>query len=432
VLAQVKRALLSTARRAHRRALRAVRRRGPAAAPPAARAWSQPIRVGMYVAANLNVIDGSSVWLQSTAHVLHTDERTGVIIPLRAPDRRPVLTGGLRSLDRVALVDSKPFRRSGGTLTTEEAVEMLEALDERSPFHAVILRSYAVCREAVRRGAFPGRLWAALILEPELDASDPGYRRGMRDIAAAARYVVCQTDAVARELTRLVPEAAGKILLIPPAIPSTSSTPIPAPRRRLLYTGKFAPHYSMLELVEVFAGLRARYPDLEFHVAGDKIFRPPGDPSYPERVERALRGTPGLVWRGGISREDAFALLSEGGIAINVWDPGYMEGLNDLVVPSKTLEYFAAGLPSVLQATSAHREMLGDDYPFFVSGASQVAPAVARLLDDDASYRATSARCRGAAQAFSYENVYSGIAGALDESAAAADARPAPAGRDAS
>ncbi|MFY9587326.1 MAG: glycosyltransferase family 4 protein [Actinomycetota bacterium] len=377
-------------------------------------AFRQPMRVALYSPSSFNTIDGSSVWLQSTARALHEDPRLGIVIPLRADDARGVFTDGLRRLDRVALVDSARFRFGAKDLPVAGVIRMLRWLDARARFDIVILRSYRVCLAAANAGAFAGRLWSAYIWEPERDARDAAYVDGMRVIARASRYVIVQTRRVGAEVERLVPEAAGKILLISPAIPSREGSPLPKPRQRLLYTGKLVPHYRFEELVSLFTTLRSDYPDLEFHVAGDKIPAQKDDPDYRRRILRLLQESPGLVWHGGIAREAVMDLLGEGGVALNVWDPAYAEGLNDLVVPSKTLEYCAAGVPAVVQRTTAHEDMLGSAYPFLVSGVADAEQAVRRLLSDEATYRDAARRARESAEAFSYESVYAGLKPALD------------------
>jgi glycosyltransferase involved in cell wall biosynthesis len=384
-------------------------------------AFRQPVRVALYSPSNLNTIDGSSVWLQSTARVFHEDPRVGIVVPLRASDTRGVFTAAMRRLERVALVDSARFRRGVRSLPVRGLVRMLRWMDARTRFDIVILRGYEICAAACRSGVFAGRLWSAYIYEPERDPRDPTYVEGMRAIARASRYVVCQTDRVRRELEALIPEAAGKVLLIPPAIPSRARTPMPPVTRRLLYTGKLVPHYRFEELIDVFMRLRGDHPDLEFHVAGDKIPAQAEDPDYRRRVLRQLEGTPGLVWHGGISREAVMDLLVSGGVALNVWDPSYAKGLNDLVIPSKTLEYCSAGVPVVVQRTTAHEDMLGASYPFLVEGSNTLEGSVRTLLDDETAYRAAAERSRASAEAFSYESVYAGLKEALGDAASSDD-----------
>ena len=392
--------------------------------PPtfAEKAWSQDLVMALYVGGNLNLIDGSSVWTQTTAEVLHADPRVGVIMPLRFADKRPVITGALRRLDRVALIDSGWFRKGRG-LRVDESVELIRWLDTRHPFDGVILRGYAHCLIAAKKHAFDGRLWSAYILEPERDPNDPEHLEGLRTIARASRYVLVQTEGMRALLESVVPEVAGKTLLVPPAVPPVDASPMPPRSDRLFYTGKFAPQYPFLDLVDVFKRLRREMPSLEFHVAGDKIHKARIRSEFAQSVERALTTTDGLTWHGGIPREDVMALLARGGIALNVWDPAYASTMNDLVVPSKTLDYCAAGVPVIAADTSTHRDLLGSDYPFFALSPADVEPHVRTLLDDPHAYEEAAERCRRAARAFTYEAVAARLRPAFDATMATARGR---------
>ncbi|HJT37484.1 MAG TPA: glycosyltransferase [Actinomycetota bacterium] len=414
------------ARRVARRAVRWVRRKINKPKPPSfiEAAWSREIRVAFYVGANLNIIDGSSVWTQSTAEALHADPRLGIVMPMRYGDMRPVITGSLRSLERVALVDSTWFR-TYRSMSSEEAIECIRWLDGMRRFDVVILRGFELCLTAARKGGFGDRLWSSYILEPERDVNDPEHIAGLNEIVRASRYIVVQTDGMRTLLEGLVPATAGKTVLLPPAIPSTDDLPFPSVEQRLFYTGKFAPQYPFLELVDIFKRLRNQYPALEFHVAGDKIFRTLTDSSFADAVESSLSSTPGLTWHGGIPRTDVLALLARGGIGLNVWDPAYAHTMNDLVVPSKTLDYCSAGVPVIAQDTSTHRGLFGDDYPLLVSGPPDVEDRVELLLKDEALYRESAERCRDAVKQFTYGAVSARLRPAIDETVAAARAEAA-------
>jgi hypothetical protein len=120
-----------------------------------------------------------------------------------------------------------------------------------------------------------------------------------------------------------------------------------------------------------------------------------------------------------MAREDSIQLLASGGIGLNVWDPAYADSMNDLVIPTKTLDYCAAGLPVIAQRTSLHEQMLGADYPLFVAGPTEVGPLVRKLLADPDFYAENAARCRAAAAPFTYESVCARIRPAIDASAGA-------------
>jgi hypothetical protein len=373
---------------------------------------SRRIRVALYSPADLNVIDGSAIWVQAIAETLHVDPDVELTLPLKAPERRDVITRLLRQLDRVELVPA-PARGAGAVegLTNEAALDVLEGLDRQRDFDVILLRSFVLCRLAAERPRLRGRLWSAYVLEPEREIRSATYRADLAAIADASAHVLVQSEEMRALYEQLVPAAAERLALLPPAIPDAPA--VRAPARivpRLIYTGKFHPFYPVRELIGSFGRLRGERPELSFHVAGDKIHRPPDDPTYAPSLERALMGTPGLVWHGGIGRDEVEALLAEGGIALSVWARSHGLWMNDLVISTKLLDYCSVGLPVILNRTFAQESLMGADYPLFIDSVAEVEPLVVRLLGDEALYRAAAERCWEASRRFTYSAVQARLA----------------------
>jgi glycosyltransferase involved in cell wall biosynthesis len=370
----------------------------------------------LYSPSNLNLVDGSAIWVRSVVETLLVDPDVVVTVPLRAPVRREVMTGPLRKLDRVDLVDIHPRlapRASG--LSTPQALNLFERLDAMRPFDEILLRSFVLCGRAVDRPRLRGRIWSCYILEPERDPDAPEYRAEMSRIAEGSKYVAVQSEGMRELLESVVPAARGKTVLLPPAVPDDPPPPAPdQPVRRLIYTGKFHPFYPVEQLIGAFTELRRDVPDLEFHVAGDKFMPIENDPGYPARMESLLRGTPGVVWHGSLSREATTALVAEGGIALNVWDYRHGPRMNDLVVSTKLLDYATARVPIVLTRTRTQVDLLGEDYPLFVDSVEEALPVLRRVLADADLYRRAADRAFEASRAYTYPAVHRLIAPYLD------------------
>lgn len=373
---------------------------------------SRPLRVALYSPADLNVIDGSAIWVQAVAETLHVGPEVEVTVPLRVPVRRDVITRLLRRLERVRVIE--PAEAAGGRadgLTHEAALDLIEALDAADHFDVVLLRSFALCRLAARRRSLRGRLWSAYVLEPERDVRSMAYRADLAAIAEASRHVLLQSEEMRALFETLVPEAADRLALLPPAIPDEPSARAPGGiTPRLIYTGKFHPFYPVAELAETFGRLRRERPELSFHVAGDKIHRLPADPAYAPSIERLLMGTPGLVWHGGMARDDVEALLAEGGVALSVWARDQGPWMNDLVISTKLLDYCSVGLPVVLNRTAAQEGLLGLDYPLFVERVEEVEGLLRRALGDEPLYREAAERCWQASRPYTYRAVHARLA----------------------
>jgi glycosyltransferase involved in cell wall biosynthesis len=361
------------------------------------------MRIGLYGEVNMNLIDGSSVWVQSMAQMLTSLPEVEVTLLLRCAEERQVLTGPLHAHPRIELVDPgigpQPRRR----LSPAEAVDALEALDSERHFDVVLLRGATVTDEACSRGAFPGRLWIY-----HLSESRPGAEaESLRRVAGCADRILCQTEAILALAEAAAPEYAGKLTLLPPMIPApATSDPVPAAEGdrplKLIYAGKFAPEYNFIEMLETFKRLRRSHPEAELHLVGDKIHNPKDDPSFKPRAEAALAETENVVWHGGVSREEVAKLLREADVALSVRHE-MMSRSKEL--STKVLEYGAAGCAVVLNRTPLYEELLGADYPLYATSADETLTALQRVWEDPEIREHAAERCRTAAEAFTFERV---------------------------
>jgi glycosyltransferase involved in cell wall biosynthesis len=355
--------------------------------------------MALYAEVNMNLIDGSSVWVQSVSQTLTQIEGVEVTLLLRAPEQRDVLTAPLRANPHIELVHPEAVSHAQ-PLDVEAALAALERLDRERDFDHVFLRGAGVCGEAARRQAFPGRLWSYYLTPHEFQ---PGQEVDqLRLIAPASERVLCQTEPIRQLARAAVPEQAEKLTLLPPMIPSVPrGTHRPKGRElKLVYAGKFAPEYYFREIIDVFGRLRRTHPDAELHLIGDKIHNPPGDPGFHPAVEAALGETENLVWHGGVSRKKVDALLREADVALSVRHP-----MMDKELATKVLEYGAAGCAVVLNRTALYEDLLGADYPLFAGDPGEILAVLKQVAKSSDLRDEAADRCAEAARAYTFERV---------------------------
>jgi glycosyltransferase involved in cell wall biosynthesis len=363
----------------------------------------RPIRIALYGDINLNIIDGSAIWLASLAQVLHRIDRTEVTVLRKSPPRRDVVTAELDDLPRVSLVSP---RKARANLTPQAALDEIEHLNAARRFDIVLLRGYALCKLAARRPRLAGRLWVYLTDIPQDPSELTDEDRGeLRTIAVASDRLLCQTEELRSYLEGVTPEVADKTILLPPMVPPMFVR-VPGgrarPVRRLFYAGKFAPRWGFLETVAAFRDLRRDHPELELHVAGDKIHNPPDDPGYRPAVEAALERTEGLVWHGGVTRAQVAGLLDNADIALSA---RHRDLDDSLELSTKVLEYGAAGVPVVLNRVPMHSELLGEDYPLFVDDLDGLGGVIADVLAEPDRWTRARDQVRRVAADFTYDRI---------------------------
>lgn len=328
-------------------------------------------RVMLYTHGNANIVDGSIVWLTSMAEAL-TLAGAHVTLLLRANIIDDTMLQDVLANPHITVVE--PFGKTAGTTTTvrllteHEVVERTEALDDQERFDLVICRAVAPCVELARSGRFTGRLWLYPIDIPMPHRIVSAKLSADLDLLVAeADRVLAQTPQARAFLEYRLPQAIGKTLLVNPMLPDELS-PLEKrePRRRLRasYSGKFAPGWRTLEMTQLPTQLAERNVALSITMVGDKIMGDPKDGTWRGRMAEALKDSPGILWAGRVNRKYANALARGADIGL-CWRDEALDSTHEL--STKLLEYCALGVVPIVNRNAGHEELLGSDYPFFVT-----------------------------------------------------------------
>jgi glycosyltransferase involved in cell wall biosynthesis len=373
-------------------------------------AGSRP-RALVYGDVDLNLLDGSAIWVQGVTQALVT-AGCAVTLVLKAPVRTDRLIAPLRDLDGVTIrsphAESLLSGLAEASLTVPQAISVLAAVDAAERHDLVVLRGRNLVVAAAKDGAFEGRLWSYLTDVPQaVPAMTPKHAEDLAAIAKASRYLLCQTEDLRCFLEGSVPAACGKSVLFPPVLPpeavrrdperviATAQAPL-----KLVYTGKFAPRWNTLEMTQLPALLASRGVPAEVHMVGDKIHDDPKDSSYKRRMRAALGevGTPsvpGVIWHGGQPRASAMEIAASGDIGLSWRHPDLDASLE---LSTKVLEFGQLGLPVILNRTPAHEMLLGADYPLFAASLDDVADVAVAALDPAVFALAASRTSEAAAE----------------------------------
>ena len=362
---------------------------------------SRRLKALVYGDVNLNILDGSAIWVQSMTEAL-TRSDVAVRVLLKAPIETPRLVDPLRALPGVSVIDpfSDSLTTARGPLPVPDAVRLLEALDANDRADLVVVRGLRLVGAATA-SALRGRLWTYLTDIPQSPAEmAPETVARLEAIASASRFMLCQTEELRDLLEAMVPAACGRSVLWSPVVPEPT---FPLPSRepltgrdgpvRLVYTGKFAPLWNTLPMTQLPSLLAENGVAAELHMIGDKIHDVPDDPDWSRQMRRALESSPGVIWHGGMSRQAAMELTATADLGLSWRDP-IMDA--SLELSTKVLEFGALDVPAVLNRTPMHERLLGSNYPLFVSGEQDVVAAVAQAVAEPATYeRARAAMAAG-------------------------------------
>ena len=381
-------------------------------------------RVLLYADVDLNLIDGSSIWLTSLVQVLAGIPRTRVTVLQRTPLVRDVVVREARCQGRVDFVDPwtwvaaeseavGPLGPNGRShLQPEAAAQLLRALDAREQHHVLIVRSVPTAHGLTRWPELAARTWL-YVTDPEHYDSGVLLEQ-LRDAHAAGVGLLCQTAEARDAFRSLLGERNGsRFVVLPPMVPELrrSIPAVDSDRPRLAYSGKFSRQYRILEMLNAFDRIRDRRADAVFHVIGDKFNADPTWPRFPTKVKARLLETPGVVWHRGVSRSETTAILRQVHVGASWRDESYDESTE---ISTKTLEYAALGLPILLNPTPIQRGLFGDDYPAYVETEDDFVEAFIELSSSPERYRAVARHVRDVASAFTFERARERLVPLLD------------------
>jgi glycosyltransferase involved in cell wall biosynthesis len=373
---------------------------------------STSIRALVYGDANLNVIDGSSVWVQGAVQALAA-AGCDVTLLVKAPVLSDKLLAPLLTTKGVTV--RKPFEeklvgkavRQTREMTPVQATAVMHKLDREQRFDIILVRGLSLVGSLVADGSFTNRLWTYLTDIPQAIATmTPEIHEDLAKIVVASRFLLCQTEELRSLLETLVPESCGRTALLPPIVPEPdfelperdTSAPVAG---KLVYMGKYAPDWNTLEMTALPAMLAERGQPVEVHMVGDKIHRAPDDPGFAWNMRQALSETPGVVWHGGVSRQQAWRIAATCDVGLSWRDESLDESLE---LSTKLLEYGRLGLPVVLNRTPMHEVLLGSDYPLFVDG-DNIADVIVTATTNKAARQVAAERCSAAARPHSLKEV---------------------------
>lgn len=359
-----------------------------------------PVRLAVYGDLNLNYVDGSAIWAVSLVEALAGLPNVQVSFFLKAAVTKTEVIRPILDLPNVQVIPPDPNGEK--VLSPPAALAAIRSHEGARPYTAVVLRGFALCRQAARESALAGRLWTYLTDIPhQADALGASDRQEIRAIIQASRHVLCQTQQFADYFTSIFPESRGKLHLLPPMIPTQDTDPIGEPARpdgvfRICYAGKFAPLWASREMLATFKDIQQRHGKyVALHVFGDKIHNPPEDPLFKPDVLAGLKKTPGVVWHGRSTRVEVLRQLP--GMSLGwAWRPAALED-HTLELSTKFLEYGISGLPVLLNANPVVRGVLGDDYPLFARTEAQARARLADAMCDASLLAEAGARCKAVA-----------------------------------
>lgn len=343
------------------------------------------MKIAIYADVNMNLIDGSAIWLASVVQILTSVQTVSLTLFLKAPVENSLNLNKLYDTPNLKIITAN-VGKGVKYLTPSDAIEIIKESDKLEIYDAIFLRGLVLCTLAAEVEEFKNRLWTYFCDIP-LDASKftHDFKLNVNAIIDSSKFLMVQTSQLKAHLISNFPKAKEKVRDLPPMVPDFKGNLdlVNEKKIRIVYSGQFKKEYASVEMFEIFRLLGNEFPNVEFHVFGNKIHNPPEDPNFRLHVLHELENVPNLIWHKGLGRDEVMAQYSQMSIGW-AWRSNELED-NTLEISTKLLEFSSCGVSPIMARNHINESVFGKDYPLFANSKKDAIKILRNVLSDISS-----------------------------------------------
>ncbi|WP_058308666.1 glycosyltransferase family protein [Gracilibacillus massiliensis] len=363
---------------------------------------SNRIKILLFGYINMNVMDGSAVFISSLATMLSKNQNISVDLVLANPIRRDLLLQPLYELDNVNIItpysdpdflDENHSWKNKNRMSYSQACEVISHYWNKSQYDWFIIRGIEVAIKLAE-------------INPEIIRNSMVYMTGIthstQEITVQKKnefdklkqldaYILCQTEEMKVFLLKQLNYADFEKNIIPlnPMVPDTVEDFEEVFEEKtnystLCYTGKFDKGWNSLSMIVGFREVLEEISYATLEIAGDKFNVDKDNPNYIRDLKYLLNSTKNLTWHGAISRIQSRQLIKNSDIGIT-WRDKSMD--TSLELSTKLLEYGTLGKAVILNPTDMHINIFGEDYPLYAETMEQYIEKVKLAINDPIIYK---------------------------------------------
>ena len=326
----------------------------------------------LYADINLNVVDGSSVWLSSMLSALASVGKT--LVFSKQDIHSDVIWSNVKNQENILVLSPKDFRVDDQIATPEVAIALIRQLDEFLPnVRRVVIRGLNAASMLCEDRQFRGRSAIYLTDFYEIEGGelvvDEKATKTVTTIASQAGYLLSQTSALSQKIS----DVSGLQIdchRFPPPIPDDLPVILSGVKSigpvKIGYAGKITPLWGVDQMLDWTEELAQDGVRCELHIVANRISDGVGKKNVPgfgqsmrSKIERSSSSH-----YGDFNREAAMGKMAEMDFVWCYRPPDLEE--NTLEVSTKLIEMVGAGAACLCFPSDINRRLLGEDYPYFI------------------------------------------------------------------
>lgn len=370
-------------------------------------------KILLYGDLSLNIVDGSSVWLLSLAKLLAKDSDNVVDILLKTKITNDILVKELTTFSNITLLNSEEYLPKYKTVDVSNIIKIMKKIDTYRDYSCIIVRGF----NAVKKIANDDELSKKLI--PYITDFCHDKNKIKNEEILELQYIYqrvtkffAQTIQMKEYLKEILKINGEKFEILNPMIFQSQNVPLPKKTKSIVYAGKLAKEWNILELIEIMDKLYEKDKEITLHMIGDKFNNDLSNRK--EEILNKLKSMPNVVFYGSLPKKETTEI-------INSCELGYsfrstkIDNDESLELSSKILEYCFGNVPLLLRRTKMHENVLGNDYPLYVETTEECVDKILDFFNNKEKYQSwLNGKLQMCVECFKPENVYENVKRAID------------------
>ena len=343
----------------------------------------------IYADLNMNVVDGSSIWLSSVVNLFTNNN--SVIILSKYNLKNKLIISNIKNLSKTTIVQPSQLDLKN-ELDLKQVSEILTYIDEVVPnIQNVIVRGIEAINEIIKTNNFKYRLLPYLTnfyiqkennyIEIKKEAIDT-----IKLLNLQTKYWLWQTDKMKKFVEESINIKFDRSIIFPPIIEKVEKNRKIKHKNRkneivIGYAGKIQPDWGVLELIEEVDKLRRIGYNVKLKIISSKIsWRSTikSGKGFVNKVKENLNKE-FIEYRENLNREEAIEELLDVDY-IWSWRDATFENTT-LELSTKLLEGASLGKPVINFPSDIHRAVLGKDYPFYLENITDLKKILNKDID---------------------------------------------------
>ncbi|GAA0289888.1 glycosyltransferase involved in cell wall biosynthesis [Gracilibacillus halotolerans] len=366
------------------------------------------LKILIYGDQNLNILDGSSIWMTSLINILSNENTADIHVLLKTPIRRKQVISNINRLREITFIN--PFTtfhkhkfEEKIRLTPSEASVFINVLDQENNYDIVITRGKQVTLHCLNKDVTKKLI--PYITDFDHSNQDSEDLKLYREIYNQCPRLFVQTEEMRDFIANALKVSPEKFIILPPTVKDSKEKPeFKINNYSLIYTGKFASDWKTKELIKAYIEAKKKVDTLTLNIAGDKFQGELAERK--EQIIEYIQGISGLNWVGAVSRGQSLKLIEHSDVGY-AFRSSEIDNNNSLELSTKFLEYSIAGKPVLVRKINQYVKLLGEDYPFYCDSFDELVDKIILAFEKPDLYKKAAEKCYNASLKFQISHISS-------------------------